>query len=163
MTVRIQPISEEHIEDFHKCLDIVAQERKYLAFIQAPDLDSVRKFVGNNIKHSLPQYVAVKEGKVIGWCDIIPQSLEGFRHSGNLGMGVHPEFRRQGIGTKLISATLAKAKEQGLERIQLAVLASNTAAISLYEKIGFAKEGIRKKARKLDNKYDDLLLMALFF
>lgn len=88
-------------------------------------------------------------------------SLEGFTHSGQLGMGVQKRFRRMGIGTKLIEQALRKAKAKGLERVELKVFASNTAAIKLYEKLGFVVEGVKKKARKLDGAYDDLVEMAL--
>ena len=81
---------------------------------------------------------------------------------GTLGMGVRKDFRRLGIGTRLLEQTLGGSREMGLERIALEVFASNTAAIKLYEKAGFAIEGVKKKARKLDGEYDDLVDMALF-
>jgi RimJ/RimL family protein N-acetyltransferase len=49
-----------------------------------------------------------------------------------------------------------------LERIELGVFASNIPAIKLYEKAGFVVEGVKKKARKLDGVYDDMIQMALF-
>jgi len=49
-----------------------------------------------------------------------------------------------------------------MERIELEVFASNTAAINLYEKWGFVVEGVKKKTRKLDGLYDDLIVMSLF-
>lgn len=77
-------------------------------------------------------------------------------------MGVHARYRRSGIGQQLIARTIQKAKEIGLERIELEVFASNAPAIKLYEKLGFVTEGIKKKARKMDGNYDDIVEMALF-
>jgi hypothetical protein len=37
--IRIKPMSEEHIEGFHRVLDTVARERKYLSLLQAPSLE----------------------------------------------------------------------------------------------------------------------------
>ena len=159
--VQIEPIAEEHIESYHQCLDAVARERLHLAFVKAPPLASTRTFVLSNIAHDVPQFVAVRDGLVIGWCDVSPMRLEGFTHRGTLGMGVRREYRRLGIGTRLITQTIDKAKEKGLERIELEVFASNTPAISLYEKVGFVVEGMKKKARKLDGAYDDIVDMAL--
>lgn len=160
--MRIVPIAEEHIEGFHACLDSVSRERRYLAFLEAPPLESAREFVLSNIEGDIPQFVALNGEEVIGWCDISPMKLEGFTHCGSLGMGIHQDFRGMGIGTKLIERTIGKAKEKGLERIELEVFASNIPAIKLYEKIGFVVEGVKKKARKLDDAYDDLVEMALF-
>lgn len=159
--IRIAPITEEHIESFHDCLDSVARERRYLAFVEAPPLESTREFVLSNIARDIPQFAALNGEDVIGWCDISPMRFEGFTHCGRLGMGIHKSFRRLGIGTRLIDQTISKAKEKGLERIELEVLASNIPAIKLYEKVGFVVEGVKKKARKLDGSYDDLVEMAL--
>ena len=52
-------------------------------------------------------------------------------------MGVRREHRGRGIGRRLIERAIAAAWDQGLERIELEVLASNTPAISLYESVGF--------------------------
>jgi RimJ/RimL family protein N-acetyltransferase len=160
--VQILPIAQEHIESYHQCLDSVARERLYLAILQAPPLDSTRAFVLSNIAGNVPQFVAVVDDEVIGWCDISPLRHVGFQHSGELGMGVHKRYRRLGIGQRLVARTIERAKEKGLERIELEVFASNVPAIKLYEKMGFVTEGIKKKARKIDGDYDDVVEMVLF-
>ncbi len=38
--ITIEPIREAHIEGFHQALDTVSRERRYLAFLEAPPLDS---------------------------------------------------------------------------------------------------------------------------
>ena len=160
--LKILPIAKEHAEGFHRCLDSVARERLYLALVQAPTFDSTRQFVLSNIANDVPQFVAMIDNEVVGWCDILPVKREGFTHCGELGMGVHPRYRRLGIGQQLIVRTIQKAKEKGLERIELEVFASNVPAIKLYEKLGFVTEGVKKKARKIDGRYDDIVEMALF-
>ena len=159
---QVVPIAEKHIESYYECLNSVARERRYLAFVQAPQKESVREYVLSNIKNEIPQFVALSEEEVIGWCDITPLSLAGFTHCGELGMGVRDSFRRMGIGTRLVEQTIQKAKEQGIERVELEVFRTNNPAIRLYEKIGFVVEGEKKKARKLDGIYDNLVLMAKF-
>ena len=161
--VQILPIAEEYITGFRQCLDSVARERQYLGFVEAPGLDVIREFVRSNIAQDLPQFVAIEGGTVVGWCDISPESLPGFTHCGRLGMGVHKDFRGKGIGNRLVVATLDEAREKKLERVELEVFASNQPAIELYKKVGFAVEGVKKKGRKLDGVYDDVVCMALLF
>jgi ribosomal protein S18 acetylase RimI-like enzyme len=163
-TIQITPIAEEHIESFYQCLDAVARERKYLARVQAPPLEAVRQFTLKSMDSAAIRLVALCENqvRVVGWCDISPMEREGFAHRGTLGMGIHKDFRKRGIGSRLIDEAIDKAKERGLERIELEVFASNTPAITLYEKKGFVVEGVKKKARKLDGIYDDMIQMALF-
>ena len=160
--IDIIPISEEYIEGFHGCLDSVARERIYLAGVKAHPIDSTREFVLNNIQNNIPQYLAVDGKRVVGWCDIIPRRGLDFAHSGGLGMGVHKDYRGQGIGIRLLNDTIDAAKEFGLERVELEVYTSNTRAIRLYLKRGFVVEGVKKKARKLDGEYFDIQVMALF-
>jgi ribosomal protein S18 acetylase RimI-like enzyme len=161
--VQIRSIAEEYIAGFHQCLDSVARERLYLGLVEAPGLDIVRESVRSNIAQDLPQFVAVEGNTVVGWCDISPKMLQGFTHCGRLGMGVYKTWRGTGIGKRLLMATLDKAREKKLERVELEVWASNLPAIELYKKTGFAIEGVKKKGRKLDGVYDDVVCMALLF
>jgi RimJ/RimL family protein N-acetyltransferase len=43
----------------------------------------------------------------------------------------------------------------------LQVFAANTRAFALYSKAGFVTEGRRIRAKKLDDAYDDILMMAM--
>src|SRR3954468_24173925 len=105
--IEIVPIAEGHIEGFHRALDIVARERRYLAFLEAPALEATRAFVLDNIKRGHPQFVAVSaNSEVVGWCDVIPLSRLSQAHRGVFGVGLLPQFRGQGIGTKLIRTAL---------------------------------------------------------
>ena len=68
----------------------------------------------------------------------------------------------EGAPRNILRRVSEKAREKGLERIELEVFKSNESAIGLYKKVGFEVEGEKKKARKLDNAYDDLVNMSLF-
>jgi len=96
-SVEIVPIAQDHIESFHRALDFVARERRYLSFLEAPPLEAVRAFVLDNIKQGYPELVAVSAGQVAGWCDVIPNPRRIFAHVGVLGMAVLPAFRGQGV------------------------------------------------------------------
>jgi DNA-3-methyladenine glycosylase I len=162
MNIRIERISEKTFEGFYRCLDEVAQERKFLGFTQAPSLEKSRTWVMQNIEKGVPQYVALAHEQVIGWADISPDEKEGFTHRGGLGMGIIKAFRGKGIGKQLLEAVLQGAQAYGLERIELGVFASNTSAIALYRKMGFRQEGVKKRARYIDGVYDDVVNMAKF-
>ena len=77
-------------------------------------------------------------------------------------MGVLKEYRNQGLGSQLLEKTLAHAKTNGLEKVELEVYESNTAAVNLYIKFGFEVEGKRIKSRKLDGCYDNIIQMGKF-
>ena len=160
-TVEIVPITEEHIESFHQPLDFVARERRYLAFLEAPPIDSTRAFILNHIRQRYPQFVAISAGKVVGWCDVTPKSRPIYAHCGVLGMGLLPRFRGQGIGTRLILRTLHAARARGLSRVELAVREDNANAIALYEKVGFVTEGLQRNGVLVDGVYENVVEMAI--
>jgi len=160
---QITPITEEHIEGFRATVDSVAREHKYLAFLEGPPIEMSRAFVLENLQGNWPHVVAVSNGKIIGWCDITSLHRPVFEHSGSLGIGVLANYRGQGIGEALIRAALEKAKLKKLTRIELTVREKNKAAIALYEKIGFVAEGLHRNAVRIENKYENIISMALLF
>jgi ribosomal protein S18 acetylase RimI-like enzyme len=161
--IRIVPTDERYVESFNHALDIVARERRFIGFLEAPPVESTRTFVRHVLSGEGVQRLAVThDDEVAGWCDIVRRSMEGFRHAGRMGMGVLPGYRGAGVGRRLLTETLGAARALGMERVDLEVFASNEAAIALYRKLGFVVEGIKRRARKLDGEYDDDLIMALF-
>jgi ribosomal protein S18 acetylase RimI-like enzyme len=163
MAIEIVPISQDHIEGFHRALDFVARERRYLAFLEAPPPDETRAYVLNNIAKGYPQLVVLSEGEVVGWCDIVPKSRPVHAHVGVLGLALLPEFRGQGVGGRLVRQTLDAARAFGLHRVELTVREDNKNAIALYRKIGFEIEGLMRDAIKVDDICENVVLMALLF
>ena len=161
MTIEIIPIRLEHVERFHRALDIVARERRYLAMLQAPPLNDTRKFVSTCVEKGYPQSAAIESGELIGGCDIIPPETASALHCGALGMWVVPEKRSQGLGRQLLLTTLAAAREFGLMRVELGVYDDNLPAIRLYESLGFQREGIKRNAALIDGFYKNLIMMAI--
>ncbi len=56
-----------------------------------------------------------------------------------LAIFVHQDFQNAGIGSRLLAALVAHARDQGVEEIWLSVEAWNHRAIRLYRKVGFEK------------------------
>ena len=61
-----------------------------------------------------------------------------------MNVAVHPDYRRQGIGEKLVLALAQALTEKGIRGLMLEVRESNVPAIALYEKLGFRQVGLRK-------------------
>ena len=159
----IVPLSDAHIEGFRAAVDGVARERRYVAMLEAPPLEDCRAYVLDMRRRGFPQYVALYDTHVVGWCDISPANRPVYAHSGTLGIGIVAGYRGRGLGTRLLAAALQRAREIGLTRIELDVRAANTPAIALYERFGFVREGVKKNAVRVDGEYEDVIAMALLF
>jgi RimJ/RimL family protein N-acetyltransferase len=159
--VQIRPARESDTTSACDAVNAVAAEKWYLATVDGFSLEQTRAFLKRVMEGSLPQVLAVVEDEVVGFCDILPNTAKGFTHVGRLGMGVRFEWRRQGIGRRMLDACLALARNAEIEKVELEVFSDNVAAIRLYESFGFSQEGLKVRGRKLEDRYQDVLLMAL--
>ena len=157
----IKHISEDYVEGFNAAVGAVAREKKYLAFLDSPSLESSYNIVRNMIETNMPALVALASDNVIGWCDISPLDRPVFNHSGCLGIGIIQGYRNLGLGEHLIRQALALAVARGLTRVELTVRENNTSAINLYKKVGFVAEGLHINAVKIDDHYENHISMAI--
>ena len=158
----IVPITESYIPSFRAAVDVVAREKKYLTFLEAPPLADTTKFVLANIEQGNPQFVVLSGGNVVGWCDVLRNTKRVvFWHCGTLGIGLLPEFRGRGIGRQLMQTTIEAAWQCGVTRIELTVREHNANAIALYKSFGFQIEGLQRNAVRLDGQYQSVYAMAL--
>ena len=105
--------------------------------------------------------VAIADGALVGELTVKPISdRRALHHVGVLGMSVARESRRRGIGRALLTQAIAWAPPAGITRIELYVYARNAAAIALYEQLGFALEGRRRRVIREGDAYVDDLVMA---
>jgi putative acetyltransferase len=161
MPVVIKAIEERHAVGYRACLDTVAREKRYLAQVEALPLARIQSLVRDNVANDAVQFVALDRDRVVGWADVFPHWAHALKHCGSLGMGVHPDYRRRGIGEALLRACIAKASAKGITRIELEARTDNAAAIRLYEKLGFVHEALKRNAMRFDGAYYDSVQMCL--
>lgn len=97
-----------------------------------------------------------EDGTVLGYAGLQTVLDEGYINN----VAVAPDYRRQGVAGELIAAFIRFGKAK-LAFLTLEVRASNTPAIRLYEKYGFAEAGRRKNY--YDDPKEDAILMTLEF
>jgi ribosomal protein S18 acetylase RimI-like enzyme len=161
--LHIRPARESDAASANDAVNEIAAEKWYLATVDGFSEEQTRAFLKQVVDGNLPQVLAVVQDQVVGFCDVIPHTAKGFTHVGRLGMGVRSQWRRQGVGHRLLEACLALARSTGIEKVELEVFADNVVAVHLYESFGFVHEGLKVRGRKLENRYQDLKLMALWF
>ena len=84
--------------------------------------------------------VAYRENEVLAYCGIWGVSPEGQI----CNVAVKSECRREGIAFSMLECAMKEAQLMGIKEFTLEVREKNQPAISLYEKLGFKKEGLRK-------------------
>ena len=74
-----------------------------------------------------------------------------------LNIAVHPQYRRLGVGTKLMEFYIDFCSQRGIKAFYLEVDSSNQPAIHLYQYFSYQSFGTRKKFYQ--RKFDALLMM----
>jgi ribosomal-protein-alanine N-acetyltransferase len=97
--------------------------------------------------------VAIADDKVVGY--VGSQTVLG--ETDMMNIAIHPDYRKQGIATELISALIEALNERGSHSLMLEVRASNEPAKSLYLKMGFDVVGVRKNYYR--NPREDALIL----
>jgi RimJ/RimL family protein N-acetyltransferase len=80
----------------------------------------------------------------------------------DLGMLVAAGWRGRGVGTALLAEAVRRARQAGAHKIALQVWPHNTAAIALYERFGFQREGyLGRHYRRRSGELWDAVVMGL--
>ena len=102
----------------------------------------------------IANFYAVRwQEKIVGYVDY--WRIAGEVHV--ITIAVHPDFRTQHIGSRLMEIMIGDAKEHGDKVISLDVRQSNSAAQGLYKKFGFQQAGLRSRYYQ-DNQEDGLVM-----
>lgn len=151
-----------HPDDAADQYAIVTDPRVAVNLMQLPSMEfaQTQKWA-EEPKPGHHRLVAELSGRVIGAINIQQTLRPRLMHSGKLGLSVHPDYWGQGVGSVLMAAGLNLADNWlNLLRLELEVYTHNAPAIHLYEKFGFATEGIKRKAVFGDGRYFDGQIMA---
>ena len=76
-------------------------------------------------------------------------------------IAVDPAWQRKGLGRQLLEHLIGELEKRGVLTLWLEVRASNTAAIALYESLGFNEATIRRNYYPTAQGREDAIIMAL--
>lgn len=106
--------------------------------------------------------IARDENRVAGHLQILIGTSPRFQEMGDLFIYLHQDYQNAGLGAALMHEAIASARQRGLHRVELTVVADNHRAIRLYEKVGFQREGLkRENYQGEDGKYHDEVVMGI--
>jgi ribosomal-protein-alanine N-acetyltransferase len=105
-------------------------------------------------RNQLAIYHSAKvDTRIVGYAGM--WNVRGEGHITNIA--VHPEYRKCGIGSKLLESLIDTAKKIKIKSMTLEVRKSNLAAQRLYKKYGFQTYGLRK-SYYIDDGEDALIM-----
>lgn len=137
----------------------VAAEGRWIGAEVPLDLDRVRRMFDEHVgDENKAVFVAEVDGQVVGNLGI---HVLGYGVA-EFGMAVLDGFRGQGVGSALLEAGIAFARERGAHKVALQMWPHNEAGRRLYEKFGFVEEGhLRRHYPRRNGEIWDAVVMGL--
>lgn len=128
---------------------------------------SFSRFMGFFAVHSLLSedgqvLIADAEGEAIAFGKLIEFQIGGTKYGCVLWMGVHPEYRRNGVASALTAEGIQRLKQDGAKAVFASTQRRNVAAQNVLSRTGFRKMGFSELWRRFRGRifefYSDIWL-----
>ena len=108
-----------------------------------------------------PFWVAEAEGRVIGWLDFKKfQPRCAYRGTAEISVYVHENFRRHGVGQRLLEEAIDRAPSLGITALVGLIFGHNEPSLKLFERLGFERWGFFSGVAQLDDVKRDLVVVG---
>lgn len=157
--ITVRPATLADVDAVVAMLVEVAGEGRWIATEAPVDVSQRRRRMVEDVeREDAIVLVAEVGGQVVGELGL---SLARYGVA-DLGMAVAPGWRGRGIGSALLAEAIDRAGKAGAHKIALQVWPHNTAAIALYERFGFQREGyLTRHYRRRSGELWDAVVMGL--
>lgn len=163
--MRVRPVTEADLEELARGFKVVVDERRWVARQPPVTVAELAEDLGlrlgdGRLMLALDDADAKGAPALVGFIGLYPTRTEGV-HA--FGLWVLPGARGKGGGRALLEAAI-DARPPHLHKIELETWPHNEAAIALYERLGFEREGLRRDHyRRADGSLQSSLVMARLF
>ena len=145
-------------------MEIIRMNESHVASVAAIEKECFgrdawsEKSVAGELTNALALWLVAVEGETVaGYVG----SQTVCNETDMMNVAVTADFRRQGIGEKLVNALVEELKAMDSRCLTLEVRASNTPAQAMYEKLGFTEIG--RRPRYYQNPKEDALILRKEF
>lgn len=157
--VTVRPATLADVDAVVAMLAEVAGEGRWIATEAPVDVGRRRRRMVEDIeREDAVVLVAEAGGQPVGELVL---HLAGYGVA-DLGMAVAAAWRGRGIGSALLAEAIDRARKAGAHKVALQVWPHNRAAIALYERFGFQREGyLTRHYRRRSGELWDAVIMGL--
>ena len=104
--------------------------------------------------------VATIEDSIVAWAALVLVSKRKV-YSGvaEISIYVSDNYKRQGIGTKLLKKLITESEKEGFWTLQAVIFPENIVSLKIHQNMGFRKVGYREKIGNIDCIWRDTILL----
>jgi RimJ/RimL family protein N-acetyltransferase len=147
------------VEAIIDAVEPVAADGRFIATEAPVDRERMRAaFAATIAAPDATIFVAVCDARIVGSLGL----HRAFGGPADLGMSLLAEYRGRGIGGQMMERAIVWARAHNYHKLELSVYPWNAAALALYEKFGFEREGyLKKHVRRRNGELWDVVVMGL--
>lgn len=153
-----------HAGDFDglvACIRAVTSDETYvIAETVAEQLLYDETVMRHNTVESRMFFVATVEGDIVGWTHLDLPQVDKLRETAEQTVGVRPDYRGEGVGSRLLDRGLDWAEANGYHKLYNCVPATNEVALDFLAAHDWRTEGVRKQHYTLGDERVDEVMMA---
>jgi len=157
----LSPIDENDAEKFTKWLNDLELTVNLQLYQRAINVESEKTFLSNLAKDHNYSIIDMKTNELIGNCGFF--AIDNLNQTAEAGIFIgNREYWNRGYGTEALILLLDYGfKALNLYNIDLRVYVYNERAIRSYEKVGFKRIGVRRKALYRNMERHDIVFMDI--
>jgi ribosomal protein S18 acetylase RimI-like enzyme len=162
--IAIRRATPDDAASIHSIWAAIAAEKRYSAIDKPFSIEEERAYLQSLSEREAYFIAEASDHMIVAFqsLDLWARVISSMDHVGQLGTFVLPAWRGRGIGKQLAQESLTFARGHGYEKIVIFVRASNTSAQGFYTGLGFKPCGLFSRQVKIDDTYDDEVLMEMF-
>ncbi len=161
LTYTVRPAHHEDFDGLVDCIRSVTSEETYVVAESVAEQllydDTVTR---HNTVESRMFFVATVDGDIVGWTHLDLPQVDKLREVAEQTVGVHPEYRGEGLGSRLLDRGVDWAAANGFRKLYNSVPAVNEVALDFLATHGWSTEGVRKRHYTLGDEQVDEVMMA---
>jgi L-amino acid N-acyltransferase len=160
--IEIRPALEQNLEAMLEIYNDVIVNTTAVYDYQPHTLDMRRQWFRIKEAQGFPVFVAVENGKVVGFSSIGPfRTWAAYKYSVENSVYVAADQRGKGIGKLLIAPLIQAAEQLHMHTIIAGIDATNEASIMLHRSFGFKEVAHFKQVGYKFGRWLDLTFMQL--
>ncbi|MCD2348949.1 GNAT family N-acetyltransferase [Clostridium guangxiense] len=126
------------------------------------DIEERKQWYYERKQNNHPVIVFEEDDKVVGFATFEQfRAYPAYKYSLEHSVYVHKDYRKRGIGKKLMKKLIEVANEQGYAIMVAAIDSENSGSIELHKKLGFEYAGTIEKSGFKFGKWLDLVFYEL--
>jgi L-amino acid N-acyltransferase YncA len=136
--------------------------RSVTADLEPVTLESRRLWLQSHTPDKHPLWVMECQGEVAGWLGFqaFYSGRQAYYKTAELSIYVAPDYRRKGIGQKLLQTAIACSPGLGITNLVGLIFATNTASLRLFEQFGFEQWGYLPGVAEFETTACDLVIVG---